>query len=101
MSKKRKPTSDCQLACYQKEPLKRGDIVRILPEDPDEREFWNHIAVVTWADPPDPKVHKGHPYRMHLLDHPYDAEIWLQHYERIGNAVEAVHLLESIRKKNP
>lgn len=93
-----KPPNPFAGVCYQRAPLKRGDIVRILPESKDEREFWHCIAVVTWADPPDPAVHKGYPYRMQLLDHPYDSEIWPQYYERIGNVLEAVHLLESIKK---
>ena len=97
---KKKPKTNCPAVTLQSDPLKRGDIVRILPVSKDERPYWHCIAVVTWADPPEPHIHKGYPYCMRLLDHPYTEDIWLQHYERIGNVLEAVHLLESIRNKN-
>lgn len=76
---------------HQPIPCKRGDIVRVLPDQKSEQEFWGHIAVVTQVDK-GPKD-GGYPYRMHLLDHPYTDEIWFERYEVIGNALEAVGLL--------
>lgn len=78
--------------CYQTPPLKKGDLVRVLPGKKSEREFWHHIAIVVATD-----ATQEYPYTMRLLDHPYDEDIYFQRYERLGNAVEAVALLETLK----
>ena len=76
---------------HQPTPCKRGDIVRVLPDGYDEPEFAGHIAVVTSVDRK--KSNGGYPYQMHLVDHPYDSEIWFERYEVLGNVTECVELL--------
>lgn len=79
--------------CRQQIPLKRGDIIRVLPDKRNDRDLWRCIAVVIEVDL-NFRTNGGYPYCMRMIDSPYDTEIWIEEYEVVGNVTECVHLLE-------